>query len=303
VKQMRDVDVVVVTYNSRHRIQTCLEPLLGSRAIHVFVVDNASSDDTVDVLDGLAVMVLPQVENRGFGAGCNVGWRAGRSPYVLFLNPDAAIDPASVGRLKEVLDGDASVGIVGPKITTPDGRIARSLRRFPRLPSTLGRALFLHRLFPRSGWASEIVGDPAAYERAGTHEWISGACLMARRPLLERLGGFDEGYFMYCEDKDLCKRASDAGFATRYEPAAECIHEEGGSSSRDSLRPVLAASRLRYAAKHFGAGAALLHRWTLVAEALFRLVAARGGIAARRGHGRALRVLLAPTKRPRANAA
>lgn len=298
-----DVDVVVVTYNSRDRIEACLEAFLGNRAINVFVVDNASSDDTADVLDGLGVTVLPQAENRGFGAGCNVGWRAGSSPYVLFLNPDAAIDPTSVGRLVEVLDADASVGIVGPKVATPDGRVARSLRRFPRLASTLGRALFLHRLFPRSEWSSEIVGDPAAYERAGTHDWISGACLMARRPLLECLDGFDEGYFMYCEDKDLCKRALDAGFATRYEPAAACIHEEGASSSRDSLRPVLAASRLRYAAKHFGAGAALLHRWTLVAEASLRLVAPRGGIAARRGHGCALRVLLAPTERPRAKAA
>ena len=94
--------------------------------------------------------------------------------------------------------------------------------------------------------------DRGAYDEAGDAEWLSGACLLVRRSALEQIGGLDEGFFLYCEDTDLCERLADAGWGVRYEPGATARHEEGGSAPRHRLQAVHAASRVRYARKHPG---------------------------------------------------
>jgi N-acetylglucosaminyl-diphospho-decaprenol L-rhamnosyltransferase len=113
--------------------------------------------------------------------------------------------------------------------------------------------------------------------------------MLVRRSLLERLGGLDEGFFLYCEDKDLCRRARDAGFEVAYEPAAVAGHHEGASAPRPGLLPVLAESRVRYARKHGGPLAAALERVGLGLLAVSRLIATRGGAPARAGHAASLR--------------
>lgn len=291
---MPDVDVVIVTYNSARTVEACLGGLVNEPGLRVTVVDNASADATVEVLDRFPIELLPQRANIGFGAGCNIGWRHGRAPNVLFLNPDAVIDNASVRALVDVLERDESVGIVAPKFLYPDGRLALYLRRFPSLSSTFGRAFFLHKLFPRASRLEEVVGDERVYEKAGRHDWVPGACMLVRRTVLERLEGFDERYFMYCEDKDLCKRAAEIGLYVWYEPRGICVHESGASQPRSSLLPVLAASRLRYARLHESRPIAGLHRLGLVLESLTRLLLSRGGSAARAGHVRALISLVRP---------
>ena len=163
------------------------------------------------MLEGLPIDVVQLDTNGGFASGCNEGWRRGDAPFVLFLNPDARIDPESLGRLVTVLVSDDRAGLVGPKVCYPGGSLHLSLRRFPRRRSTFARALFLHRALPRSGWTDELVRDEAVYDRPGVAEWVSGACMLVRRTLLERLDGLDAGFFLYCEDTDLCKRVSDAG--------------------------------------------------------------------------------------------
>ena len=114
--------------------------------------------------------------------GCNAGWRAGTGEYVLFLNPDARIDPAPLERLADVLDSDPAVGIVAPRILQPDGSLDYSQRRFPRLGSTYAHAFFLHRIF-RGALDDELVQDARAYERPGSPEWAPvRACSCAVRP-------------------------------------------------------------------------------------------------------------------------
>ena len=291
-----DVDVVTVSYNSRDRLVGCVEPLLGQEGVHVFVVDNASPVESLAVLDGLALTTFALERNQGFASGCNVGWRAGSSPYVLFLNPDARIDGSSLAALVETLEADQRVGVAAPKLLEEDGSLGLSQRRFPRLRSTYAHALFLHRLFPRARWASELVRDPADYERPGSPEWASGACLLVRRAVLEELGGWDEGFFMYCEDKDLCRRARDAGYDVRFEPHAIVHHEGGASAPRDSLAHVLAESRVRYARKHSGWLVAVLERLGIALTALTHIVIASGGRPARAGHAAALRAALRPAR-------
>lgn len=284
-------DVVIVSYNSREHLRAAVEPLVGSSDLNVIVVDNNSTDGSLTtVADVKEVERIALDRNSGFGAGCNAGWQAGTGRYVLFLNPDAKIDPESIRRLAGVLDRDAGVGVAAPRIVGPDGDLEYSQRRFPRLRSTYAQALFLHRPFPRAAWVDELIRDEAAYMSPGSPDWVSGACLLVRRTALEQLGGFDEDFFMYGEDRDLCRRLRDAGYDVRFEPDALVTHEGGASAPRASLLPVLAASRLRYARKHASGSVAALERLGIGLGAVTHLLLARGS-ETRAGHAQALKVL------------
>lgn len=286
------VDVVVVSYNSREHLRECVEPFIKTDDFNVIVVDNASTDGSLAAVAGLPVTTHALAENGGFARGCNLGWRSGTAPFVLFLNPDARIDDQSVRRLVRVLEEDATVGLAAPRIVGADGSLEFSQRRFPRIRSTYAQALFLHRLLPRAEWTDELVRDPDAYAHPGSPEWVSGACVLVRRALLEQLGGWDEGFFLYSEDVDLCRRMRDAGFDIRYEPEAPAVHATGGSAPRSTLLPVLATSRLRYAEKHQNRLFALIERIGIGLGALTHLLLARGGVPRRAGHARSLKVIL-----------
>ena len=286
------VDVVVVSYNSLDELRVCVEPLSRLEDVNVIVVDNASSDGSLESVTDLPVTAIALGANGGFAHGCNEGWRAGGSPYVLLLNPDARIDAISLRTLAAVLDADPTVGAVAPRIVDAAGELDHSQRREPRLRSTYAQAFFLHRLFPRAGWTDELVRDPVAYERPGSPEWVSGAALMLRRDVLAELDGLDEGFFMYGEDIDLCRRLRAAGHGLRFEPAATVVHAGGASAPRPALLPVLASSRLRYAAKHRGRTVAALERLGIALGAATHALVGRGGLSERRGHARALRLAL-----------
>ena len=289
---MGAVDVVVVSYNSRDALRGCVAPLAADPRTNVIVVDNASPDHSLEVVADLDVQAIAMPGNGGFSSGCNAGWRAGRAPYVLFLNPDAAVDADDVARLAAVLDADPGTGAVAPRILDGGEGLDFTLRRFPRLRSTFARALFLHRVLPRAAWVDEVQRDRELYAAPHTAEWVVGCCMLVRRTALEALGGLDEGFVLYCEDKDLCARIWQHGWQVRFEPGATCRHVGGASAPRASLIPVLTRSRLRYASKHRSRPAAAMERAGLALEAVLRLVAGGGGRPARAGHLRSLRVLL-----------
>lgn len=278
------VDVVIVAYNSCDRLRDCVRPFLGIDWIQPIVVDNASPDRSADTVSDLPVTIVHEVENRGFGAGCNAGWRRGTASFVLFLNPDAALPPLALRRLVDAMELDPGVGGMGPRIVDERGLLDFSIRRFPRLRSTYAQALFLHRLLPRASWTDEVVRDESRYAKAGMVEWLSGACLLVRREVLERIGGFDEAFFMYCEDTDLCRRIGGLGLTVRFEPSATAVHAGGASAPRVSLLPILADSRVRYALRHRRATAALAERIGVALSSLTHAAVSSGGSAARREH-------------------
>jgi GT2 family glycosyltransferase len=280
-------DVVVVSYNSRAHLRAAVEPLAAVPELRVIVVDNASTDGSADSVAELPLTLIRSETNRGFAGGCNLGWRAGEAPFVLFLNPDASIEQESIGRLVRVLD-DSRVGAAGPKIVRPGGDLHFSQRRFPRLRSLYAQALFLHRLFPRADWSDEVIRAREAYAEPGSPDWVSGACVMVRRSALEALGGFDERFFMYWEDTDLCQRLRTLGLGVRYEPRAVAAHVGGASAPRAELTPVLAASRMLYSRKYRSRAGVAVERLGIALGAITHLLVARGGIAARAGHLRAL---------------
>lgn len=281
------IDIVTVSFRSRHTLRGAVEPLVDSEGFTVVVVDNASGDDSLDSVADLPVITRQLERNVGFAAGCNMGWRLGSAPHVLFLNPDARIEPTSVRRLAAVLDREESVGIAAPLIRNTAGELECSQRRFPRLVSTFAQAFFLHRVFPHRPWTGEIVRDPSAYRERRSADWVSGACLLVRRDLLERLGGWDERFFMYCEDVDLCKRIRDLGFDVLFEPAAVAVHVGGASAPRAELLPVLASSKVMYARKHAPGPRAALERAGVVVNSMTHALASSRGGDVRRGYLRA----------------
>ena len=232
--------------------------------------------------------LIQLTDNRGFGAGCNVGWRATSAPFVLFLNPDARIEAAAVHRLAAVLRADASVGAVAPKILADDGAVDTSLRRFPRVRSTFAQALFLHRLFPKADWTDELIRDGDAYrhprsstgppERAcssGATFWSGSKASTSASSCTARTWTSASG----------SRRPATASGSS---PRPSRRTRGGESSPRAKLLPVLAASRIRYARKHRGVAGEVAERAGVALGAATHGLVGRGGWAVRAGHCRAI---------------
>ncbi len=287
------VDAVVVSYNSRDTLRACVEPLLALPDVRVTVVDNDSPDGSLDAVAGLPVQAIQSGRNGGFGFGCNVGAAAGSAPLILFVNPDAALTGDALARLIAVIEAEPEVALVGPRLLEETGELMHSMRRYQRTRSMWAQALYLHRLLPRARWANEIETRDEAYDALAHPEWVSGACMLVRRDAFEVVGGFDDGFFLYCEDQDLCRRLRAAGGQIRYEPAAVVSHRGGHSAPRTSLYAVLAQSRIRVARKHNGRVQTALQRAAITTEALTHALA---GLRRRpehsRGHRAALRASL-----------
>ena len=290
------MNVVVVSYRSSATLRGCVEPLARLAGVRVTVVDNASpGEDPLATIADLDVDAVRAPRNGGFAYGCNLGARRGTAPLLLFLNPDARIDAASLHALTAALASDPHAALAGPRILDEDGSLAYSVRRFPRLRSTWAKALFLHRAWPRAAWTDELVRDPAVYERPGHAEWLSGACMLVRRDAYEALGGFDEGLFLYCEDTDLCRRLWTSGHAVRFVPDAVVRHVGGASSGAGETQAIAARSRVYYARKHKGRAAAAAERLGVALDEATHALAAIARPAKRRGHVKALQAALGPS--------
>lgn len=278
------VDVVVVAYNSRDVLRACVEPLVRLPWVNVTVVDNASPDDSVAAVADLPLRIIRAPRNGGFAYGCNIGLAAGRAEFVLFLNPDASIDPASLGTLTRSLRARPHLGGVGPRILGEDGGIQFTQRRFPRLRSTYSQALGLHHLAPAASWACEEIRDPDAYARPGQPDWLSGSCVLMRRTALEEAEGLDEAFFLYSEETDLFRRLRSRGWRARFEPKATARHSCNGSAPRDATAPILARSRVLYQRKHHGVLVSFLEAIGITLDACVRAAAWAHHPARCRGH-------------------
>lgn len=229
--------VIIVNFNSGAYLAKCLESIGAYLPnAHILVVDNAS----VDGSERAAASGLPHVElhrneaNAGFGRGVNQALVHASGEMVLLLNPDCRLLPKGVEHLVAELAQHPECAIAGPQILNDDGSVQGSARGDPTLLTGLfGRSSFLTRLFPGSRMAQRNVRVEAALDtHGGSYEvdWVSGACMLARRDALEAVGGFDERYFLYWEDADVCRRLRDRGYSVRYVPGARVTHTVGRSS-------------------------------------------------------------------------
>jgi N-acetylglucosaminyl-diphospho-decaprenol L-rhamnosyltransferase len=237
-----DLSVVILNYNTREHLRACLHALQaeGSSSVtsEVFVVDNASSDGSADMVaaDFPWVRLIRSARNGGFAYGNNLALRLARGDAMLVLNPDALMPRNGLAALLDVLRQHPEAGIVGPKLLRPDGSMHLACRRsFPTPSVALYRLTGLSRAFPNSqrfGRYNLTYIDP---DLAIEVDSVCGACLLIRKQVIERIGLLDERFFMYGEDLDWCLRTREAGWTVRYEPSIVVQHQHGAASRQ---RPV-----------------------------------------------------------------
>ena len=244
------VAAVVVNHDAGDALLACVSSLRAEGVRDVTVVDNDSSDGSTDALQAAhpGVRVVRAGTNLGYGAGANRGITACSSEFVLVANPDTAFHGGSVRTLVEVLGTDPTLAIVGPQLLEADGRRYPSARRFPSFVDAAGHAV-LADLVPGNPFTRRYRMDDLDPQDVTPVDWVSGACFLGRRRALVELGGFDEAYFMYAEDADLCWRARRAGWGVAYVPAAVVTHLQGISTAQRPFRMLVAHHRsvLRFA--------------------------------------------------------
>jgi GT2 family glycosyltransferase len=266
-----DVTVSVVAGGDAALLVACLRSLpaaAGPLAVETVVVDNASvGAGSALRAAGIDGDVLADGVRRGFGANHNLVLQRARGRYVLVLNDDAEMAPGSLAALAAVLDGNGRAAAAGPRLSYPDGRAQPSAFHFPTPARVALTALTLQ----RAGWI-QSSGD-----RARRVDWLAGTALMVRRSAALAAGGFDERFFMYSEDVDLCRRLRDEGWWCVYVPTAHVVHHEYGSTADAPLARIheWARSRALYARTHHGGAGEAVARGAGAAMYALRAAAAR----------------------------
>jgi GT2 family glycosyltransferase len=296
-----DLSIVIVTHHGRDLAIETIESAMahvGDTAVEWVIVDSGSTDDTPDAIEarwpGIEVMRLPNV---GFAAANNAGFAAARGRYLLALNPDTVVRWGRFAALVAALDARPRIGAASVIQEERDGSL-QSIRRDPSVARALSEALWLRKLPGLRRWQEREL-DQAAYAEERPADWLVGAVLVLRREALAGVGGFDERFFMYSEEADLCRRIRQAGWEVRHLPVMRILHYGGLPNPR--LAAQASFSRLEYAAKHFGPARRASYRGVLAIHHLVRLagLAARPGRGDRRRHERrALQVVLGLAEPP-----
>lgn len=241
-----NIDVVIVTFNSASHLPRVLGGLPDGADI--FVVDNASSDNSADVAAAHGATVVRGQVNAGFAAACNRGAALGNAKTILFLNPDAVITADALELLVREMDDDVTVGVGSPRLLNPDGSRQRTQWPYPSAAGAWREAL---------GFASKVEESNDGF--------VVGACFAVRREAFEAVGGFDERFWLYGEEADLCKRIEDAGWAVRRFPSVTATHIGGASGGEDPAQSRLVLEHFQRGGEHFvekheGRGALLAYR-------------------------------------------
>ena len=275
-----DTVAVIVSYNVAPLLHECLASIAeaaeaGGITVHVVVIDNASSDHSIEVARANRnTTVVANTRNVGFGLACNQGIAIARaigSEHVLFLNPDARLAPDALAALRNALETSPRHAIAGPDLRFPDGRPQPSRRRFPNLATLLVESTPLQW---RGGGIDGSAGWPLIepvirrYQCAdladvpGTVDWISGACLLIRVTALAAVGGFDPAFFLYFEETDLAHRLRKSGWTCTYTPEARVFHHRSQSADQNigARDRHYYASKMTYAARTLGTPLATLVR-------------------------------------------
>jgi len=307
-----DLSVVIVNWNVGEILRRCLSSLLRPRSfsqvLEVIVVDNASIDGSPEMVRSQfpEVRLIANESNDGFSRANNQGWAASGGRYVLFLNPDTEVLGDALNVMVRHLDAHESVAVIGPQLLYPGGEVQSSRRRFPSLVTALFESTLLDRWWPSNPWAQRYRMADIPDDVEQQVDWVVGACLLTRRTVLEDTGGFDEGFFMYSEEMDLCRRVRAAGGEVVFLPRAKVLHHEGKSSEQAVAARYIhfESSKVLYFRRHHSRlGAELLrlfllatYVWQMGAEALKWSVGHRRPLRADRmaAYSRVLRSRLRP---------
>jgi len=246
-----ELSIIVVSYNAREYLERCLETVGG---YEVVVVDSGSTDGSRELVRERfpEVRLVELAANRGFGAGANEGMRVSSGRWFLLLNSDAWPVGDAIGELVAFGDRHPDIGVAGPRLLNPDGSLQRSVRGFPTVWRLATEYFFLRKLAPGTRALNAFYAANFDHQKVRKAEFLMGAVLLLRREAIAQVGGFDERFFMFSEETDLCYRMRKAGWTVEFYPEAEFVHvgsastrPEWGRMYREQLR-----GHLLFLAKH-----------------------------------------------------
>jgi GT2 family glycosyltransferase len=253
-----DLSIIIVSWNVADLLASCLDSIFENATglqLEVIVVDSASSDHSVEMIKTRfpQVNLLAQTENLGFSRCNNIGLAAACGRHLLLLNPDTEVIGDTLMTMAAYLDANPAVGIVGPRTLNTDGSIQSTRRRFPTLATGFFESTWFQAYAPKQVMSRFYVTD-APDDAVLDVDWVQGSALMARREVYERIGGLDEGFVMYSEELDWCRRAKNAGWRVVYLGTTQIVHHGGKSSEQVTARRHIHfhESKLRYFRKYHG---------------------------------------------------
>jgi N-acetylglucosaminyl-diphospho-decaprenol L-rhamnosyltransferase len=241
----REVTAIVVNYNAADHLRTCLRSIRANGVERVVVIDNGSRDESHQLVRAAGAGWVPLGANVGYARAVNRGSatpEARAATSLLVCNPDIELADGAVPTLLASLSAQPDLGVVGPRLSNPDGTVYPSARTFPNLVDAIGHGL-LGMVAPGNRFTRRYRMLDWDHRQSQRVDWVSGACFLARRSAWDAVGGFDPVYFMYMEDVDLCWRLARSGWGVGYQPGADVMHVQGVSANHHPYR-MLAAHHL-----------------------------------------------------------
>jgi GT2 family glycosyltransferase len=257
-----NLSIIIVSFNTSGLLRRCLRSLSDyppAEDYEIIVVDNGSTDDSREMVkeNFPRVKMIANPANRGFAAGNNRAFKVAWGRYLLLLNSDTEVTPGAVDRLLQFLRENPRVGLAGGKLLNLDNTLQPSCRPYP----SLRRIIFSYRsplniIFPNNLFTRSYLTPPGSYETIHRVDSVAAAFVLIRRAALEEVGLFDERFFMFLEDSDLCYRMKKSGWGVYYNPRSAVYHHWGGTSSKMPYRMVLEhnLSMWRFLLKHYRYG-------------------------------------------------
>lgn len=252
---MIHLTIIIVSYNTKDLLKKCIESMhkyLPKSLFELIVVDNASTDGTIESMSNFPAYggtptenyqrdkLIKNRENVGFAKACNIGAKVAKGKYLLFLNSDTQLQDKTIEDMVSFIDLNEKIGIVGGMLLNADGSYQRTFARFYTLPFVFTMLV--------GGDKVEMLGNQLKKEKKV--DWVSGGFMLIRKTLFEELNGFDESFFMYLEDMELCYRMREIGYQTYIYPQAAALHVGQGSSNRSFAVAHIYAGLLYFYKKH-----------------------------------------------------
>ena len=276
---MKQLSIVIVTWNCKKYLQDCLDSIAGYRrdsAVEVIVVDNASQDGTPEMVRDFypEVTLVATGANLGFPRGTNVGIQRSSGKYLSLINPDVRVLDGCIQKMMAYMDDNPRVGLLGPRMLSVDGTVGRSCMGSPTLWNLFCRALALDTLMPRSKLFGGFLMQYFDRDRVAEVDILNGWFWMTRAEAVQEVGLLDESLFMYADDLDWSRRFRQAGWKVVYFPEAEAIHYGGGTTARAPVRFAVEMQRanFQYWKKNYGRASQAIYLAIVALHQLMRLV-------------------------------
>jgi len=253
-----ELSIIIVNYNTEKELTICLTSIARNRLnidYEIIIVDNGSDRASLKKIErSFDIRIVQNLKNVGFARAVNQGIYRSKGEYILILNPDTIVEETTIQTLLDYIRTKKDAGCVGPQIFYSDGRHQPSLRRFPTFVRVFfGRQSVFRRFFPQNPITRSYFYLDIDYRNVQKVDWVTGACFMTRKSVLDKVGLFDERFFLYVEDADFCYRLNQSNYAVYYVPDAKIVHTFGSATNRFWQHSIIShnVGMLKFFEKHY----------------------------------------------------